>query len=80
MFQRYFNLVAHSSATSVKAQQEMCVLMPEVAIIEEAILLLNPIYGSYVEAAERLLFRMGFTVLRHRQITFTELEAQGLFK
>ena len=40
--------------------------MPEVAIIEELILILNPIYGIYMESAERLLVRMGFKVLNHK--------------
>jgi hypothetical protein len=34
--------------------------MPEVASIEEVILILNPIYSTFIEAANALLKRMGF--------------------
>jgi len=55
LFSRHFNLVAHAPATVDAAQKELCVLMPEVAVIEEVILVLNPIYTSKLEAAETLL-------------------------
>lgn len=55
-------------------------LMPEVAVIEEAILFLNPIYGNLIESAERLLFRMGFKTLQHKLITLDEETATKLFK
>ncbi len=47
--------MAHVPAKAKEAQEEMAVLMPEVAIIEELILILNPIYAVYMESAERLL-------------------------
>ena len=53
--------------------------MPEVAIIDEVIVFLNPIYGSFIESAERLLFRMGFKTLQHRLITLDEQIATQLF-
>lgn len=55
-------------------------LMPEVAVIEEVILFLNPIYGNLIESAERLLFRMGFKTLQHKLITLDEETATKLFK
>jgi hypothetical protein len=41
----------------------MCVLMPEVSVIEEIILILNPIYNSSLVAAEALLARMGLRIV-----------------
>ena len=58
----------------------MCVLMPEVAIVEEVILILNPIYGLYKEAAEKLLVRMGFKILSNKQITLDEETVNALYK
>jgi hypothetical protein len=66
LFSRYFNLVAHAPMNEQSAQKEMCVLMPEVAIIEEVIVMLNPMYGPYIEAAKRLLSRMGFKTLQYK--------------
>ena len=54
--------------------------MPEVAIVEEVILILNPIYGLYKEAAEKLLVRMGFKVLANKQVTLDEEVVNSLFK
>jgi hypothetical protein len=80
MFSRYFNLIAHVPEDQIQAQREMCVLMPEVAVIEEVILILNPVYGNYVESAERLLYRMGFKTLQHKLLTLTESDSVALFK
>jgi hypothetical protein len=55
LFSRYFNLVAHVPASETQAQMETCVLMPEIAIVEEVIVILNPLYTSYIEAAEKLI-------------------------
>lgn len=63
LFSRYFNVVAHAPTGVRDGQEEMCVLMPEVAIVEEIILVLNPIYNIYKESAEKLLIRMGFKIL-----------------
>ncbi len=46
--------------------------MPEVAIVEEVILILNPLYGAYIESAEKLLFRMGFKTLNHKVLNLDE--------
>ncbi len=46
--------------------------MPEVAIVEEVILMLNPIYGNYFEAAEKLLFRMGFKTLNQKSLALND--------
>ena len=56
----------------------MCILMPEVAIVEEVILLLNPIYGMYKEPAEKLLVRMGYKILAHKQVTIDEETSNAL--
>jgi hypothetical protein len=63
LFSRYFNVVAHAPGGVRDAQEEMCVLMPEVAIVEEVILVLNPIYSMHKDSAEKLLIRMGFKIL-----------------
>jgi hypothetical protein len=34
--------------------------MPETALIEEIVVMLNPIYNKYMESAEGLIKRMGF--------------------
>lgn len=80
MFSRYFNFVAHAPESEVLAQKEMCVLMPEVAIIEEVIIMLNPIYNIFIEAIDSLLFRMGFKTLNRKLTTITDGEAHALFK
>jgi hypothetical protein len=54
--------------------------MPEVAIIEEVIIMLNPIYAVYVDSAERLLSRMGFKVLCKKSILLSEDDSANLFK
>ena len=54
--------------------------MPEVAIVEEVILMLNPIYSLYKEPAEKLLIRMGFKILNHGQVTLDEATAKSLYK
>lgn len=54
--------------------------MPEVALIEEVIVILNPIYEGFIESAERLLNRMGFKTLCKKNITLTEEDAATLFK
>lgn len=64
--------MAHAPSEAKQGQEEMCVLMPEVAIVEEVILILNPIYGAYFEAAEKLLFRMGFKTLNHKILTLDD--------
>jgi hypothetical protein len=53
--------------------------MPEVAIVEEVIIMLNPIYGLYKEAAEKLLSRMGFKILATKQITLDEETVNSLY-
>ena len=44
-------MVAFTPVSKYEAQQSMCVLMPEVASIEEVVLILNPIYNTFIEAA-----------------------------
>jgi hypothetical protein len=78
LFSRYFNVVGHAAGKSRDAQEEMCILMPEVAIVEEVILLLNPIYGMYKEPAEKLLVRMGYKILAHKQVTIDEETSNAL--
>jgi len=80
LFSRHFNLVAHAPATVEAAQKELCVLMPEVAVIEEVILVLNPIYTSKLEAAETLLQRMGFHIVNKKNLSLSGEEAKELFK
>jgi len=80
LFSRHFNLVAHAPATVEAAQKELCVLMPEVAVIEEVILVLNPIYTSKLEAADTLLQRMGFRVVNKKNLSLSAEEAKELFK
>ena len=64
-------MVAHVPSTEYMAQKEMCVLCPEVALIEEVIVILNPIYSAFIESAERLLFRMGFKVLKSNMMNLS---------
>lgn len=71
-------MVGHAAGKSRDAQEEMCILMPEVAIVEEVILLLNPIYAMYKEPAEKLLVRMGYKILAHKQITIDEETSNAL--
>ena len=54
--------------------------MPEISVIEEVILMLNPIYDAYFESAERLLSRMGFKTMFHKLITLSDEDSANLFK
>jgi hypothetical protein len=58
----------------------MCVLMPECAIVEEIIIILNPLYCNFKESASKLIQRMGFKVLNQTSITLDEETAIDLFK
>jgi hypothetical protein len=58
----------------------MCVLMPEIATIEEVVVILNPIYSNYYEAAKKLLERMGFMTIQHKLVHLSVEDAEALFK
>lgn len=80
LFSRYFNLLAHTPKEEIEAQKTLCVLMPEVAIIEEVIVILNPLYFGFVESAEKLIQRMGLKILNKKLLTLSEEDANNLFK
>ena len=79
LFSRFFNVAAHCSPTEDLAQREMCILMPETAIIEDVVLVLNPMYANYYDSAERLLLRMRFRILNHKLLGLQATEAKELF-
>lgn len=58
----------------------MCILAPETATIEEIVLILNPLYNNFLEAATKLLLRMGFKVMEHKFIFFKSAIVKDIFK
>ena len=57
----------------------MCVLMPEVASIEESVVILNPIYNTYKQQALRLMERMGFKVVRENFHKLSREQVENIF-
>lgn len=80
LFSRFFNLIAFASPTAYEAQKSMCILMPEVASIEESVIILNPLYNNYYESADRLIKRMGFNILLHKIINLSSTDIETVFK
>ncbi len=58
-----------------------CLLFPQVSIISEAILLLNPLYfdSRNDKIQEFLTKRMGFDIIHTRNRTLSGLDAEDLF-
>ncbi|CDW75782.1 UNKNOWN [Stylonychia lemnae] len=80
LFQRYFNICALASPSFYEAQKSMCILMPEVASIEESVLLLNPLYNTQYEHAVKLLERMNFLIIRQKFINFQAQDVEDIYR
>eukprot|EP00347_Sterkiella_histriomuscorum_P005365 403356888 len=79
LFQRFFNVAALASPSLQDAQKQMCILMPEVATIEESVIILNPLYNVFYEQANRLLERMGFRIIKHKLLHIRPEEVEKIF-
>lgn len=70
IFSRFFNFAGYCSKSIQLAKNDICTFAPQIANIEEIILVLNPIYNDLIADSFELLVRMGFNILKHKQIQF----------
>jgi hypothetical protein len=78
-FCRQFNIAAHCSKTELDAQHEMCIFLPQIAQLQDSLLILNPVYKDHVNDARLLLQRMKFQIVDEQTVSINKEEACDLF-
>jgi hypothetical protein len=63
IFQRFFNVCGYTPKSVKDAERDLVVFAPKCAIIEEVILILNPLYNDSIEDCFEVLVRAGYIIL-----------------
>ena len=57
----------------------MCLFLPQIAQLQDSILVLNPLYKEQLEHVRLLLLRMRFTIINEETVTANQSELASIF-
>ena len=77
-FQRRFSLAAVAAPTEAEALKQISLFCPQVAAVEEIVLVLNPLYNDRLAEAEALLVRMQYLFVQRAKRVLRADEAERL--
>jgi hypothetical protein len=66
IFQRFFNVCGYAPKSLSDAGQDLVVFAPKCTILEEVVLILNPLYNDLIEDCFEVLVRAGFVIIQHK--------------
>ena len=65
-------MTAYCSPSIEQAQIDLCVYAPKLAVLEEVVLVLNPLYNSELDQAIECIVRAGYTILNRSEVNMGE--------
>ena len=65
-------MAAYSSPSIEQAQIDLCVYAPKLAVLEEVVLVLNPLYNTELDAAVECIIRSGYTILNRAEVNMAD--------